>query len=459
MMLPGQRAVYATVAKRLYFPMVDRSKGSPFPDRLAEGMRNQRLSPKELAALQLDRLRRILTHARETTPYYQRTLPEAVERIDALSDLRRAPFITKNDLFENRELMRSTRPKGQIFSGSTSGSTGIASKFYFDSEHSTWVEVIRWRGRSWWGLSRGDSQLVLWSRPVEGSQWVELTTWAKYRLRNCIQFDTFKDFDDAKLEKVYRAIIRERPRIIYSYGSSLGKLADYFDRKGYELRGAQRPKMVEFTADHMFESEQQIGARVFGTRVCPAYGSSEVGGVSQMCREGRLHISTDHVVVETVREDGELVAPGETAQLVLTTLNNFGAPLIRFKVGDLGAIFDEPCRCGLPFPTMKLVSGKAADLITTSEKEAVSAHLLDYINLHLMKHGIRGVKQFLVEQTAKDAFRLTMVKDQPFDERAPEIFAAKMREYLGERIAITTTYVGEIPLQTTGKRRYFKKVF
>jgi len=113
----------------------------------------------------------------------------------------------------------------------------------------------------------------------------------------------------------------------------------------------------------------------------------------------------------------------------------------------------------LPFPTMTLIAGKAVDLISTSEKQAVSAHFLDYVNIYLMKHGIRGVKQFLVEQTAKDSFRLTLVKEAVFDDRAPVVFAEKMREYLGQGISVETCYVDDIPLQASGKRRYFKKTF
>jgi phenylacetate-CoA ligase len=167
----------------------------------------------------------------------------------------------------------------------------------------------------------------------------------------------------------------------------------------------------------------------------------------------------DHVLVEFLRADGSAAEEGETAEIVVTTLNNFAMPLIRYRVGDLGSFSSEQCACGVNLPVMTLQAGKAIDLITTSTRLAVSAHVLDYINLYLMKHGIRGIKQFFVEQTRPDAFVLSIVQETPFDERSVQVFVEKMRDYLGEHIEVETRFVEKIPLPPSGKRRYFKKNF
>jgi phenylacetate-CoA ligase len=449
----------AFVSGSLYQPLVDKVKRAPFADRLAEAERNLALDRSALVTLQRDKLRAIVAYAKDACPHYGRTLSrveaDKLDR-DRLLDL---PTIGKPDVFEGHEGMRGSRPRGRVFSGTTSGSTGIAMRFWQDSEHQAWVEACQWRGRRWWGLERGDLQLVLWSRPADNTTWTSAKAWAKYRLRNCIQVDTFQDFDARTVERLARVFERRSPALVYGYGSSIGRLAEALDGRAVRLTGKRQPKMVEYTADHLYPREREIAERVFGIPIATAYGASECGGVAQQCREGRLHLSVDQAVYEVVRADGSRTDEGEVGEIVLTTLNNFAMPLIRYKVGDLGSWSNERCACGSPLPVMKLQVGKSVDLVHTSFKNGVSAHVLDYINLYLMREGIRGVKQFFVEQRALDEFELRIVRDEPFEPRAVEIFVAKMKEYFGEGIEVRTSFVDAIPLEPTGKRRYFKRTF
>jgi phenylacetate-CoA ligase len=291
---------------------------------------------------------------------------------------------------------------------------------------------------------------------VAHTRWTELRAWSVNRLRNIVQFDAFKDLDAGKALAIARAIDRHRPKMIYGYGSSLGKLAELLKEAGVKI--AAPPRVVAYTADHMYAPERKVAAEVFGAEVISAYGASECGGVAEQCREGSLHVSVDHCVVEYLRSDGSPADPDERARLVLTPLNNYGMPLVRYDIGDMGSYPDDgPCPCGVTLPKMSLQVGKSVDVIDTSAKRGVSAHVLDYINIHLMKLNVSGIKQFFVEQTARDAFDVAFVKESRFDPRAVDIFVDKMREYLGPQIDVETRFVEDIPLNASGKRRYFKK--
>ena len=451
--------VASFVSGRLYQPLVDKIKRAPFSDRLAEAERNLALDRGALIALQREKLRAIVAYAKDACPYYARTLARVdVTRLDrdALLDV---PMIGKPEVFASHGDMRGSRPRGRVFSGTTSGSTGIAMRFWQDSEHQAWVEASQWRGRRWWGLERGDLQLVLWSRPADNTRWSSAKAWAKYRLRNCIQVDTFQDFDEASVRGLARVLARRSPPLVYGYGSSIGRLAEALDALGIRLSGCQRPKMIEYTADHLYPRECEIAQRVFGIPIATAYGASECGGVAQQCRHGKLHLSVDQAVYEVVRADGSRAEEGEVGEIVLTTLNNFAMPLIRYKVGDLGTWSNEQCDCGSSLPVMTLQVGKSVDLVNTSFRSGVSAHVLDYINLFLMREGVRGIKQFYVEQQKLDEFELRIVRDEVFEPRSVAVFVAKMKEYFGEGIVVKTSFVDRIPLESTGKRRYFKRTF
>lgn len=448
--------------KRAYFPLLDWYKRIPFDRAWNDALANERLPPEALVDLSTQRLGEALAYAKANVPYYETSFAHAPPFASGprlLEQLASLPMLEKSHVFENRTALRSRTHRGPVITGTTSGSTGIALTYDHDPNHYAWVEAVQCRGRRWWGVERGDSSVVLWSRPVDGSRRSRWKAIAKYRLRNCAEFDTFQEFDDAAVQAILAAIRRWQPRLVYGYGSSVGRLGMEMKRRGVRLREDERPALVEYTADHMYATERAVTADAFGAPVTSAYGSSECASVAVQCRAGRMHMAIDHTVVEFVREDGTPAAPEETASIVLTQLHNRVMPLIRFKVGDLGSYSTERCPCGSSFPVMNLEVGKVADLISTSSKKNVSAHLLDYVNLYLMKEGIRGVRQFLVEQMTLDDFRLSIVKDSVFEERAPVVFIDRMREYLGSQIRVDVAFVDEIPLQRTGKRRYFIRRF
>ena len=453
--------MYELACKHLYYPLLDRTKRAPYAKAFAEAIRNEQLSAAELAAVQVDKLRAILAHA-EGIPLYAERFASAGLRADdvtSLPDLGRLPILTKANVFDGGDRLISPSYDGRVFEGRTSGSTGDAMRFKQDSRQLAWVDASQARGRRWWGVERGDRMVVLWSRPAERSATIEMRIWVKNALRNVTHFDAFKDFDEAKAAEIAKTIERRRPRMLYGYGSSLGRLAQLLDASGVSLSEAARPRVVEYSADHMYPHERALAEKVFGAQVITAYGASECGAVAQQCKRGNLHVSIDHAVVEIVKPDGSAAVPDENGRILLTTLNNKAMPLLRYEVGDIGRLLGHPCPCGLPLPCMHLESGKSADVIDTSRKRGVNAHVFDWINIALMKEDVRGIRQFLVGQTGPDSFELSVVREARFDPRSVELFITKMRDYLGEQIEVSTTFVEELPLSRTGKRRYFEKRF
>jgi len=88
-----------------------------------------------------------------------------------------------------------------------------------------------------------------------------------------------------------------------------------------------------------------------GARVFDHHGMTETGPVSYECPAcpGALHVMESGFVAEIVdAQTGRPVPPGESGELVLTTLGRVGSPLIRYRTGDLvkAAIDAEVCPCG-----------------------------------------------------------------------------------------------------------------
>ena len=77
-----------------------------------------------------------------------------------------------------------------------------------------------------------------------------------------------------------------------------------------------------------------------------------------------LHISTDRVYLELVDEEGDVITkPDIIGEVVITDLDNFGMPFLRYRIGDMASFKAGSCPCGRPFPMLQRVEGRTLDII------------------------------------------------------------------------------------------------
>lgn len=108
-------------------------------------------------------------------------------------------------------------------------------------------------------------------------------------------------------------------------------------------------------------------AQELGVELYDIYGLTEVygPGIGINCRaDSAMHIWSDYVYIEIVDpETGEPLPDGEEGEIVLTTLQKEGAPLVRFRTHDLSRIVPGPCECGSHHPRIDIITGRTDDMI------------------------------------------------------------------------------------------------
>ncbi|MDR3262934.1 MAG: phenylacetate--CoA ligase [Clostridiales bacterium] len=110
------------------------------------------------------------------------------------------------------------------------------------------------------------------------------------------------------------------------------------------------------------EIENRLGIKAYDI-----YGLSEISGpgVAMDCsyQDGK-HVFEDLFYPEIVDKDTLLPTKfGEEGELVFTTLNKQGMPLIRYRTRDICALTDAPCRCGRTHVRMTRVFGRTDDML------------------------------------------------------------------------------------------------
>jgi phenylacetate-CoA ligase len=171
-------------------------------------------------------------------------------------------------------------------------------------------------------------------------------------------------------------------------------------------RGLSAPKLdtIMACAGTVTPEWRDLLGRVFQADVFDKYGSRECADIACECSAHTgLHIYSPNVLVEVVDEEGRTCPPGRTGRILVTLLNNPSFPMIRYAIGDLGAWAEPaPCPCGLAFPRLMGIQGRADDMLVTSDGTLLtSVFIRHFVGVALNRQSIR---EWQFEQVAVNEF-------------------------------------------------------
>ena len=108
-------------------------------------------------------------------------------------------------------------------------------------------------------------------------------------------------------------------------------------------------------------------AGILGAELYDIYGLTEVygPGIGISCDAERgMHMWDDYIYFEVVDpKTGAPLPDGEIGELVITTLRQEGAPLIRYRTHDLTRVLSGDCPCGSPYPRIDTLIGRTDDMV------------------------------------------------------------------------------------------------
>jgi phenylacetate-CoA ligase len=430
----------------VYSPVVW-GRGQRVPGYLRRLLQSQYLSSSELASLQLAKLQRILAYAKRSVPFYGEALADMPDDgAKTLVDLQGLPFTTKADLKGNHEAMISRERFYLLTKKTTGGSTGEPITIPKTRDAMAWELAATWRGYSWAGIDIGDRQARFWGVPFgkKDKARVKLIDFIANRKR-CSAFS----FNEHDLQAYTELLEKFRPKYFYGYVSMIEEYARYFQR-----RGATPPfklKCVITTSEVLTDSHRKLIEDVFSTRVFDEYGSGELGSVAHECEEGSLHLSAENMIVEVIDGDRQCNA-GETGELVVTELNNYAAPLIRYRTGDFASLSMKKCKCGKTLPVIENLFGRAYDTLRNSEGRLFHGEFIMYIFEEAQRKNL-GIRAFQVTQEDVRSFRIKIVPDNQYGRSTEEFITNHIREKFDRNAVVKFERVHQIERAPSGKMR------
>lgn len=384
-------------------------------------------------------LRRTLTFALSRVPYYRR-LGIDICHGDPADWLARFPVLTKRDLQEAADaLLADGVRKDRLYRSRTSGSTGEPTVTYFDCP--AWLltkYALKLRRMLNCRLGPGTRVLIVSEASEEKLQ----TQREALVPGQGVLFRQAYLSLHAPLASHVREIQDLRPHAIYGFPSYFSDLLDYCEHHHLALP----PVKVVFTSSEIIPASlrQRLSERL-GAHVCDIYGCTEFKEIAWQCHAGCYHVNHESVWIET-QPDTDTGAPDT---LLLTTLINRAAPLIRYRIGDLGRLAWIQCACGREGPTLSALAGREAELLELPDGRRLSPYLLT-----TAVEDIAGLRQYQFVQTAVDRLELRF---STLDGHTPDhvTLHARLRALLGGHIQVRLTPVATIPRAPGGKHKVF----
>lgn len=202
--------------------------------------------------------------------------------------------------------------------------------------------------------------------------------------------------------------------------------------------------------------DDQLRARIheeFTADVFDFYGAVEIGRIAAECpaHEG-LHVNMDHVILETIDGIGA-DTHGKPGVAIVTALNNFTMPLIRYRLGDICAFLPGPCACGSFFPRIAPPLGREEELIKLPSGIELTPH-----GFHSVMRGFGGLDQYRLIQEKLDQFVLQLVwRNRPQEERIPEM-RVRLNQFFGEPVGLDIQSVESIPEEKLKFRAFISRL-
>jgi phenylacetate-CoA ligase len=183
----------------------------------------------------------------------------------------------------------------------------------------------------------------------------------------------------------------------------------------------------------------------WGCDVFTHYGHTEFGyGCAVDCsHHDGLHLRHADHIFEIINPATNLpVAPGESGEIVITTLSNEAMPLIRYRTGNFSRLTETPCKCACPLPRLERIEGRQNNLVPVSEGKALSIYQID--NIIFSDKTVKGFD--VTYDSKKKTLYLTIDTNGLFDYKP-------LKKVLPEEVKTEIIYTKTDPFENRGKRR------
>jgi phenylacetate-CoA ligase len=432
---------------------------------------NEFLTTEQHYLQQSQNLQNIVKFAVNYVPYYRNLFQElglSYYDIKNIDDLTKIPILSQTNLLEKfKELTAEILPQGEKLYGytSSSGTTGRPKKVLSTFKNNLMFSILSQRNYRIAGFNPlGKLATIRWNHSIPrlkndklnpDGETFRLNSWQYPGQFFYTGIQVF--FNDTNpVEKQLEWLYQQQPNYLISYAGTLEYLAftNYQNNKIESLKSALA--ISEILTDSMATKFKSS----FHIPITQNYGLNEIGIVGMQCSAKRYHVYTEHCLVEIINEEGKSCQHGEQGRIIITGLNNFAMPLIRYDTDDLAIALTDPCPCGRTLPSFGKIIGRYRRYINLPENTLTYYGEIEDIISRIPISLISNLRQYQLHQYANNTFELRLVIVDNLPEEFYQIINQTWQKIIKDKkVTLDIIEVDQIAKAKSGKTDNFTSDF
>ena len=320
-------------------------------------------SREKILEIQNEKIVKQVRHVYDNVKYYRDLMdakgvkPEDIKSVD---DIRKLPFLTKDDLREAYPYgLLGTDLKNCVRIQSTSGTTGKrVVAFYTQHDIDLWEECCARAIVAVGGTNEDVCQVCYGYGLFTGGPGLN---GGSHKV-GCLTLP----MSSGNTERQIQFMMDLGATILCCTPSYAAYLGESLAEAGYKPED-NKLKAGIFGAEPWTEEMRRGIEKSLGIKAYDIYGLTETSGpgVSFECEEQTgMHINEDHFYAEIIDpETGEVLPEGEKGELVFTSLDKEAFPLLRYRTRDICVLTRKKCSCGRTHVKMSKPMGRSDDMM------------------------------------------------------------------------------------------------
>lgn len=391
----------------------------------------------------------IVDYAIHHVPYYQDLDQKnrwSFSRNTIIDDIKQLPVLTKDIIRKEGNRLYSTENL-KYYITTSGGSTGEPVQLRRDQ----YLERIHPQNYflSYAGYDIGDKKVLLWGSErdiLQGSVGIKAQISNRFIQRQKM-LNSFMMTRNDMLEYVH-TINQWKPEVILAYTQSIFELSRFIKEENLEIFS---PGGIVVSAGTLYNDWRKEIEEVFRCPVINQYGSRETPGIAVSCAEdSQLHINTFMNYVEVVDDQDNTLPCGIDGNILVTSLINKSMPILRYKIGDIGALSTKKeCKCGRNLPCLMHVTGRTVNVFKRRDGAKIDG---EYFT-HLF-YGIAQIEKFQVIQKDYEEIEINLQVTEKLIEKKEKEIKNNVRVVMGENCNVEINYVDKVLPTKSGKFLY-----
>ncbi len=320
-------------------------------------------SREEILKIQNKKIKEQVRYVYENVSYYRDLMDKknvSPDDINGVEDIKKLPFLTKADLRESYPFgLLGADLKDCVRIHSTSGTTGKrVVAFYTQEDIDIWDECCARAIVAAGGSNEDICQICYGYGLFTGGAGIN---GGSHKV-GCLTLP----MSSGNTERQVQFMMDLGATILCCTPSYAAYIGEYLAEAGYKPED-NKLRIGIFGAEPWTEEMRKSIEESLGIKAYDIYGLTEISGpgVAFECSEQNgMHINEDHFYVEIIDPDtGEVLPDGTAGELVFTSLDKKGFPLLRYRTRDICVLSREKCSCGRTHVKMCKPMGRSDDMM------------------------------------------------------------------------------------------------